>query len=293
MPSKTPSKIQPTTPAESLKTYPLTHLAALKFKVLKQVSSPQTELSFIKDFLQGQLTCDLNEISPTQSRLFAHCNLQGRMISLGRIIEYQDSYLMILPKDIAPGAIQHLQKYAQFSKIQIEEEKNLSFTGLIFSHPNPSNNHSRELNQVFTPKELSGESIEICVQEHPLRLLKIEKAPLEPQQEKSKSNEWLCQEIENHTPFLTSKTVGKFLPHDINLPQQMGVSFKKGCFLGQEIIARMEHLGKLKKKMVLEVSNLSEKNNATAETENIENIICESECSGKRYCLRLIFRKAP
>ena len=58
-------------------------------------------------------------------------------------------------------------------------------------------------------------------------------------------------QIKNKTPYLTSKTVGIFLPSDLNLESYGAVDFDKGCFTGQEVIARMHYLGKAKKVVFL------------------------------------------
>jgi folate-binding protein YgfZ len=228
----------------------LPSLTALTLQALNN-HTKESSIQRIQHFLQGQLTVDMNELLPTQSRWFAHCNLQGRMVSLGRILPFEESYLLILPQSIAATAAQHLEKYAAFSKIIVRERLDLSFFGLRSDEP---------LNRLpEEPETLSaeGETTFICLQNRPFRWLGIhpkDKPYIDftPSIEGSES-EWLCDEIANFSPFLTPETVGKFLPHDIDLPAKKGVSFKKGCFLGQEIVARMEHLGKLKKKMGLEI----------------------------------------
>lgn len=57
---------------------------------------------------------------------------------------------------------------------------------------------------------------------------------------------WRQQNIEHGIPCLFPQTIGKFLPHDVNLPDLGAVSFSKGCYIGQEIVVRMQHLGKPK-----------------------------------------------
>lgn len=61
---------------------------------------------------------------------------------------------------------------------------------------------------------------------------------------------WRLAQIQQGLPTLFPETIGKFLPHDLNLPQLGAVSFNKGCYLGQEIVARMQHLGKPKRHMI-------------------------------------------
>ena len=68
-----------------------------------------------KQFLQGQLTCDLEEISVEQSRLGAHCDVKGRIIASFRLFFYQNDYYFLLQNSTLPLLLASLQKYAVFS----------------------------------------------------------------------------------------------------------------------------------------------------------------------------------
>lgn len=146
-----------------------------------------------KKFLQGQLTCNLEEVTESQSKLGAHCNPQGRIISLFHIYLHQESYYLLMPKSLIPIAQAALKKYAVFFKTELKDV-------------------SDTINSIDLP---------------------IEKT-------------WKTQAIANGIPFIYPETSEKFLPHEINLPNLGGVSFNKGCYTGQEIIARMQYRGKLK-----------------------------------------------
>jgi folate-binding protein YgfZ len=144
--------------------------------------------------LQGQLTCNLDDIGKT-GLLGAHCNPQGRVLSLFRITAADDSYYLEMPAELLPIALQALKKYAVFYKV--------------------------ELSDASTELEQSALSF----------------------------NDWKTSNIEAGIPAIYASTTGKLLPHEINLPDLNAVSFNKGCFTGQEIIARMHYRGQLKKRM--------------------------------------------
>jgi folate-binding Fe-S cluster repair protein YgfZ len=74
-----------------------------------------------KKFLQGQLTCNLDEITPTNSTLGAHCNPQGRVISLFRLFIFLDNYYLQMPREMIPIAQKALQKYAVFFKVKLSD----------------------------------------------------------------------------------------------------------------------------------------------------------------------------
>ena len=143
-----------------------------------------------KKFLQGQLTCNLDEITQTHSSLGAHCNPQGRVISLFNISLSESSYHLQMPLSMIPIAAKNLQKYAVFFKV------NLS-----------------------------------TLEDDFLKTLTTAEKALE---------------IEQGIPTIYPETSEKFLPHDLNLPALNAVSFTKGCYTGQEIIARMQYRGKIK-----------------------------------------------
>lgn len=166
----------------------------------------------VKDFLQGQLTINLDKVKPGEYFLAAHCNPKGRMESLFHITKIKDinndnndCYELIMPEDIINYAKAKLEFYAKFSPVKMEiieaEEKEEEGKEII------NNNLDLNFNNRF-------------------------------------------MQIKNKTPYLTSKTVGIFLPSDLNLESYGAVDFDKGCFTGQEVIARMHYLGKAKKSCV-------------------------------------------
>ncbi len=198
-----------------------------------------------KKFLQGQLTCHLDEITPVQSRLGAHCNPQGRVISLFRLFTFFDNYYLQMPRELIPIALKALQKYAVFFKVKLNDASDeLSSVGYIGDTlpEMPSENDAQ-----ITQNEWVG----IKVPGSPARYLYIGKpADIEFLQSKFKASsehEWKMQDIASGIPTIYPETSEQFLPHEIDLPKLNAINFNKGCYTGQEIIARMQYRGKLKK----------------------------------------------
>lgn len=151
-------------------------------------------------FLQGQLTCDVDNIAEQQSCLGAHCDAKGRVQATFYLFKQQDHYYFLLPQSVVPHLLQCLKKYAVFSKV--------------------------------TLTELNAPEI-----------LEKLKRTLWP------DNHWQLQEIRAGIPTIYPETIGEFTPHQINFQLINGINFNKGCYIGQEIIARMHYLGKLKQQM--------------------------------------------
>jgi folate-binding protein YgfZ len=207
-------------------------------------------------FLQGQLTCDVREVNNLHSSLAAHCNHKGRILALFYLLQRHDNYFMLMPKSIIPPTIAQLQKYAIFSRVKIEDyAENLLRIGL--SGPSAET----LLQQQFTT--IPQHPLDTC-QQHEVTIIRLAgKFPrffllappthmptlwqsLSTHAQACGADAWQLLNIQANIPTIYPVTLGKFTPHQINLPQLGAVSFNKGCYTGQEVIARMQHLGKLK-----------------------------------------------
>lgn len=188
-------------------------------------------------FLQGQLTIDIESLPPLKSSLCAHCNPKGRVISLFYLLRRENDFLLIMPRDLLPIASKALQKYAVFYKVSLVD---VTDTTPIFGC------EIADLPQLPPPyiaipidasrRFIVGHS---AVGNEKLGVL----FSASPQQEDG----WHIRHINAGIPTLCAQTSEKFLPHELALPALSAVSFNKGCFTGQEIIARMQYRGQSKK----------------------------------------------
>lgn len=193
-----------------------------------------------KKFLQGQLTCDLEDSTPELCLLGAHCNPQGRIISLFHLFQYEGSYLLQMPSSLVPIAYKALKKYAVFFKVELTDvSTEIAALGYCGNEPVFAKKlHAVKLAapgryQILGPKEKISSLLK--------KIIKNETA--------NYSNAWKYIDLRGKLPEIYPETSEKFLPHDINLPALNGVSFKKGCYTGQEIVARMQYRGQLKKSL--------------------------------------------
>ncbi len=198
-----------------------------------------------KKFLQGQLTCDVNQISPAQSCIGSYCNIQGRVLCLFHLFEYQDTAFMLMPNDLIPSIATTLKKYGQFSRVTIETTPLFHTYGLMGE---AATRFATEQNIELptSPGALIQNRDYLIIRypgAHP-RWLCLTKQTLNADQN---IDSWRAQDILMGLPEINSATSAQFTPHMLNLKAFKGVSFTKGCYLGQEIIARTEHLGKAKR----------------------------------------------
>jgi folate-binding protein YgfZ len=187
-------------------------------------------------FLQSQLTCDVNALAVGESTLGAHCNLQGKVISLSYLLRTDEqTFLMSLPKDICSAALAHLKKYSMFSKVNIESEpEGWMHVGALAETDIP--NAPYTITHDETRTEIIGPASDF-------ESLELEKL------DTTDNNPWLVQSMAAGIPFLSADTQGTFIPQDLNLDKLGAVSFNKGCYLGQEVVARVHYKGKLKRSM--------------------------------------------
>lgn len=210
----------------------------LTYYSLIQISGDDT-----KKFLQGQLTCDLNKVDANTSTLGAHCNSKGRILSLFHLFRRDDDYYLLMPKDVIDAALTALKKYAIFSKVRLNILQPHCYGLLRTEHTTdlPTQDHDVQHHENITY---------IRIPDRKPRYLLIDFAG-NMDLTGIKSTTWHLRNITVGIPRLHPQTIGKFFPHYLNLPALGAVSFTKGCYTGQEIIARMQHRGKLKQHMQL------------------------------------------
>lgn len=195
-----------------------------------------------KNFLQGQLSCDLNALEHAASLFGAHCNRKGKMIYNFVITATDHQYYLCMHHSLIPIALKTLKQYAMFSKIDItiaEDIVLIGYTGTL----------EQTLRQQCLASDLQPE------QAHHLCLIQKEKfasfyKDLNAHSTEIHQSDWERLNIQANIAFLCEATSERFLPQMISLDTLGGVSFNKGCYLGQEIVARSKHLGKIKQKMV-------------------------------------------
>ena len=222
------------------------------FEILK-ISGPDAT-----SFLQGQISCDIKKLNATTSSLGAHCNPKGRIIANFRIWQNQKNYFLLLPNKMCAILLEHIKKYAVFSKVVLEKIDN-AFVILEFILKNDSAafSHGLNLSTDFSSLTATPDGIFICTATQPLRYLYIAstsqaKSFLQATLQEAKpvrASIWQDADIRNKIAWITPATTEKHTPHDIHLTALDGVSFSKGCYVGQEIIARIHYLGKLKQQL--------------------------------------------
>ena len=225
---------------------------------------PKAQLISIKGpdaekFMQGQFTCDLRLVTANHSAIGACCNPKGRMLAQFQIVQVADeSYLLRCPAEVAPDFVAHLNKYKVFFKCELNLLDSMGCLGAC--------GDERVLSNIFGP--LPAKPNQVAVKEG-LTIIRVtgEQPRFELWTGSEEASQWLPSalqhcltgndidwellEIRAGMGEVYDATREEFIPQMLNLQSLSGISFKKGCYTGQEIVARMQYLGKLKKRMYL------------------------------------------
>ncbi|TFB43290.1 folate-binding protein YgfZ [Pseudomonas sp. F01002] len=206
-------------------------------------------------FLQGQLTCNLNYLSDTQASLGARCTQKGRMQSSFRILLEGDGVLMAMATELLEPQLADLKKYAVFSKSKLTDES-AAWVRFGIDHDDaamislglelPTDTDSVARNDGLIAIRVSPDRAELWVAADKADLIK---GKLSAVLAEGDLNQWLLGQIRAGIGQVMSSTRELFIPQMLNLQAVGGVSFKKGCYTGQEIVARMQYLGKLKRRL--------------------------------------------
>lgn len=192
-------------------------------------------------FLQGYTTCDLEQLSNSQALLGAICNLQGRMVANFRVSKLTDGLLLRLNRNLVEKTMTFLAKYIVFSKAEMSDmSENVTCYGVI---GDPAISEAMEINEVSTLED----NILVKVSDTGPRYEIWAQNPVDCDLLEDES--WSRAEIEDGIAWVDEMSTEEFIPQMFDYQNLGGIDFDKGCYLGQEIIARLEYRGALNRKL--------------------------------------------
>lgn len=211
-------------------------------------------------FLQGQFTNDVRNVTGQRSQLSAWCSIKGRMIASFRVFVRSNSYYIQLPSELFESTLRRLRMFVLRSDVQLADASDsvvrIGLSGkdtvsrLKDGWATPSAVDDVIHTDTLTIIRLRGikprfEAIGPVGSIKALWLsLTEDTSPVGP-------SAWELLDILAGVPTIYPETSDKFLPQNVNFQVIDGVSFAKGCYTGQEVVARTQHLGKLKRRMYL------------------------------------------
>jgi hypothetical protein len=215
-----------------------------------------------REFLQGQFSNDLRRIDAGHSLLNAYCSPKGRMLANFRVFQHGDTLYLRMPSAMVEATVKRLRMYVLRSRVTFEDTVD-TFVVLGLSGPDAESELARASG--LTPPAgidavtRNDHTVIIRVPGiHPRyevyagfdgasriwNALNVNCAPIG-------ASAWNLLEVHAGLPTIYPETAEAFVPQMANMQLLDGVSFKKGCYPGQEVVARMQYLGKLKRRMYL------------------------------------------
>ena len=184
-------------------------------------------------FLQGQLTQDVAEVTPTRGLHAAWCNAKGRVLVTCRVFADATSHFLAVPSDVAQDTLKRLTMYRLRADVGLAIVDDLELRAC----------HTEKLPEgaarVATPfDKYYAETI----QTKPTNDEQAADVFLSPA-------EWAAARCSHGIVEIHGPTSERYTPHMLNLDRCGAVSFSKGCYTGQEVVARTEHLGKVKRRI--------------------------------------------
>ena len=198
-----------------------------------------------RSFIHGQVTTDITSLADDQWRWGAHCDPKGKMLATFRTFAIKDALFMLMPRDTIAVDLPQLQKYAVFSKATLSDASD-EWTLLGVAGEQASQfitEHFGEINQELTVIE-HGAILKDA--ERFILMLSPDAASTLVAQSKLSvfdAHAWQALEIAAGYPNLAASHAGQYVPQMCNLQAINGISFNKGCYMGQETIARMKYRG--------------------------------------------------
>ncbi len=207
-------------------------------------------------FLQAQFSNDIAQLDSAHAQLNAYCNPKGRMFAQFIVVPHNDTYFLLLPHEILNKVLMRLRMFVLRSQVVLEDMSETYLCLGIINH-HMTNTLSKLGDLPTTPYALTEQNEQLLVNipspfPRYLVITRIEQAKALWQIDditKTGANIWQWCDIQAGIPTIWQETLEEFVPQMVNLELIGGVNFKKGCYPGQEIVARMHYLGKPKRRM--------------------------------------------
>jgi folate-binding protein YgfZ len=189
-------------------------------------------------FLQGQVTADLRLLEPGQAAQAAWCSPQGRVIALLRLLRLEGGLLCVLPRELTADVAARLARFVMRAKVSISDESGVLAVAGVSGTPAALPASAADLDVLPLPAE---RALVVAPAARIESALAVE--PAEP------AAAWEAACIRLGEPEVYVSTSESWVPQMLNLDLLGAVSFRKGCYPGQEIVARTQNLGRIKRRL--------------------------------------------
>jgi folate-binding protein YgfZ len=186
-------------------------------------------------FLHAQLTNDIEHLPPGRARYAGWCTAKGRLLATFLVIPFSGGFLLQLARDLVPSVQKRLSMFILRSKVTLTDVGTQWHQYGVWDEPQPSGD-----------LEVKEESGRIAVRIEGQRVLVLGARPSAAERP---AGDWTLAEVRAGRALITQATQDQFVPQMVNLELAGGVDFRKGCYPGQEIVARAQYRGEVKRRL--------------------------------------------
>lgn len=225
-------------------------------------------------YLHGQITVNINKLDKVTARHFAHCDNKGKTWATGYVTRHASKLLLLTNADAGNQSLAQLNKYGVFSKVDIVDDTPC-YNGYFISSDAAKNSNTQtllrelfgidELEKLFGSSQSEASTLQKVESEQGVIftantsregfVLLLTKDASDRFEENIGAQSLSCFshtvfdaiQIESVHPMLDSEAIGEYVPQMINVQALNGIDFDKGCYMGQEVVARTRFLGKNKR----------------------------------------------
>jgi hypothetical protein len=210
-------------------------------------------------FLHAQFTCDISALPPLRCQHGGYCTAKGRLLATFLVRQHGDALLIQVPGGRREVMQRQLAKFVLRSKVTLTDVSG-DFTCIGVSGNGAAQAVQCVLGAVPTEPYEVGDAGDACVIKLPVERYEVVAASPRAQEivdalrqhaSVADVDAWEWLEVSAGFPVVTAATQEEFVPQMVNLDLLGGLSYAKGCYPGQEIVARMHYLGRLKQRMYL------------------------------------------
>lgn len=198
----------------------LTYLAAVRFSGADAGS-----------FLHSQLSADVLALDIGESTFACYCEPKGRVLALMLVQRVDDAYVVIMSSALAAAVVERLKIYRMRSKVDFEglEDHAISI-----------------MPEGYTPETAGTGAYAVQIPEHGESIV-VTPHDTTDSNDTGPGQDWKVSELSRGIAWLSTESSGEFLPQMLGFEDLGAVNYKKGCYPGQEIVARTHYLGKVKR----------------------------------------------
>ncbi len=188
-------------------------------------------------FLHAQLTNDIEHLPADRAALAGWCSAKGRLLATFLVVPAPDGFLLQIARDLAAPVAKRLAMFILRSKVKITDVSGAWTQFGVWDVR-------------FEQPDVSWHAQRVSVRVGDGRYLQLVPAGAAAEEPNADEAQWTLQEIRAGRPLITLATQDQFVPQMVNLEQLGGVDFQKGCYPGQEIVARAQYRGQVKRRMI-------------------------------------------